>query len=400
MAHIDAIHAVESDSLKDKTIVLALTGSIAAVRCVELARSLIRRGARVVPVMSRAATKILHPQALHYATGQRAITKITGAVEHVEYCGVGGVADLLLIAPATANTLGKIASGIDDTPVTTFATTALGSGKPVLVAPAMHEAMYRHPAVLENLQRLRDMDVGVVEPIFEEGAGKIADNQTIVLECERLLGTGSLRGRKIVITGGATAERVDPIRILTSRASGRTGVELALEAYRRGAEVILVHTRKQHLSGIREVIVESAREMCDAVMRELEDADLLISAAAISDFTVESAPSKMKSTTTITLTLKPAVKLLREVRLRYPELAIIGFKAETSIPGKELIQRAEELMREHRLSAVVANDVGAGGMGEETNCIHILHDSRVKTLEGRKSRLAEYIIDVVEEILG
>jgi phosphopantothenoylcysteine decarboxylase/phosphopantothenate--cysteine ligase len=400
MHPVEKIRCAESDSLDGSTIVLAVTGSIAAVRCVELARSLIRRGAKVVPVMSRAATGILHPEALHYATGHRAITEITGAVEHVEYCGVEGEADLLLIAPATANTIGKIACGIDDTPVTTFATTALGSGKPVLIAPAMHEAMYSHQAVLENIERLKGRGVFFVEPVFEEGKAKIAENRDILLECERLLGKRTLEGRRIIITGGATAERVDPIRILTSRASGRTGVELALEAYRRGAEVTLVHSKKQNLHRIKEVIVESAREMCEAVLEEVKDADLLISAAAISDFTVDAAPSKIKSDGIHMLTLKPAVKLLEEVRKQYSTLAIIGFKAETNVSREELIQRAGEIMKRYRLSAVVANDVGSGGMGEETNHIHIIQNNKIKTVEGGKERLARCIINTVEEILG
>jgi len=147
------ISGTVSNTLSGKCIVVGVTGSIAAVRIVDLIRDLIRRGAEVHAVMSPCARQILHPNALEYASANPAIQKITGRVEHVEFCGVGGKADLLLIAPATANTIGKIACGIDDTPVTTFATTAIGSGKPVMVVPAMHEAMYRHPVVLKTLRR-------------------------------------------------------------------------------------------------------------------------------------------------------------------------------------------------------------------------------------------------------
>ncbi|MDD4620913.1 MAG: bifunctional phosphopantothenoylcysteine decarboxylase/phosphopantothenate--cysteine ligase CoaBC, partial [Methanosarcina sp.] len=235
------IQGQKSSSLAEKTIVLGVTGSIGAVRVVELARELIRNGAEVHAVMTEAATHILHPDALHYATGNPAITELGGRVEHVEFCGLKGRADLLLIAPATANTVGKIAYGIDDTPVTSFATTALGSGVPVMVVPAMHESMFRHPAVAENLKKLKSWGISIVGPRLEEGIAKIAANEEIVLEVERALGSRTLENRKVIITSGSTAESLDPIRILTNRASGKTGRELALEAYRNGADVTLVH---------------------------------------------------------------------------------------------------------------------------------------------------------------
>jgi len=396
------IHVTDANTLKDKTVVLAVTGSIAAVRSVELAHSLIRKGARVIPVMSDAATRILHPDAMYYAAGNRVITEITGGVEHVVWCGVDSDSDLLLIAPATANTISKIACGIDDTAVTTFATTAIGSGKPVLVAPAMHEAMYNHPAVVDNIRRLEQMGVTFIESVFEENKAKIAQNEDIILETERILGSHSLDGKNILITSGATSERIDPIRIITSRASGRTGVALALEAYRRGAgAVTILHSKKQDLHGIREIIVESAKEMTDAVLQEAVNADVLISAAAISDFTVDrAAQTKINSSSARTIVLKPVVKLLSKVTKQYPRLPVIGFKAETNISTEELITRAGKLMDKYKLTAVVANDVGSGGIGEETNRIHIIQKNNgITTVEGRKDKLAKHIIDVIEEIV-
>ena len=179
------IEGQKSSSLAGKTIVLGVTGSIAAVRTVELARELIRNGAQVHAVMTDAAMQILHPDALHYATGNPVITVLGGRVEHVEFCGLQGRADLLLIAPATANTIGKIAYGIDDTAVTSFATTALGSGMPLMVVPAMHESMYRHPAVSENLVKLKTWGVSVIDPRLEEGIAKIAANDEVLLERDR-----------------------------------------------------------------------------------------------------------------------------------------------------------------------------------------------------------------------
>jgi len=388
-----------SRSLDGNIIVLGITGSIAAVRCVELARELRRQGADVHTVMSEAARKIIHPEAMRYATGNPVITEITGNVEHVDFCGIKGRAALLLIAPCTANTIGKIAHGIDDTSVTTFAATAFGSGIPIMIVPAMHGSMYDHPIVIENIGKLTELGVEFVNPVTEEGAAKIAENIEIVLRAERAMGKKSLSGKKIIITGGATAETIDPIRILTNRASGKTGIELAFEAFRRGAFVTLVHRGCMGIQGICEFYAESAKDMTDTVIEELEKGyDMLISAAAISDFTVTPSKNKIKSGMQVKLTLEPAPKLIREVRSKFPELKIIGFKAETGVSEEELLKRACESMESSKLCMVVANDVSSGGMGTEENTVYIIDDG-VKTVSGTKREIAGEIMDKVEEIL-
>lgn len=389
-----------SHTLAGKTIVVAVTGSIAAARAVDLIRDLIRRGAAVHCVMSRAAEQIVHPYAMEYASGNPVVREITGNVEHVQFCGVGGAADLLLVAPATANTIGKMACGIDDTPVTTFATTALGSGKPVAVVPAMHEAMYRHPAVLRNLEILREMGVLLIDPRLEEGKAKIAENAAIVWEVERLLGPGDLAGKRIVITSGSNAEAIDPIRILTNRASGKTGLALALEARRRGAEVVLVHRLVQKLP-VRQIYAGSAAEMLDAVMAEVEKGcHALISAAAVADYTLDRQAEKIKSGQDLTLHLIPTPKIIKKVREAYPDLKIVGFKAETDLGDEELIRRAEESMQGANLDLVVANDVSRGGMGTDDNRVIIIdRQGRQTEAAGKKSLIAKAIIDALVEAL-
>ncbi len=394
------ISGTVSETLSGKRIVVGVTGSIAAVRVVDLVRGLIRRGAEVHCVMSAAAQQILHPYALEYASTNPVITKITGRVEHVEFCGVGGKADLLLIAPATANTIGKMACGIDDTPVTTFATTALGSAKPVMVVPAMHEAMYCHPAVMKNLEALRAMGVAVIDPRIEEGKAKIANSALVVLEVERLLGPEDLQGKKILITSGSNAENIDPIRILTNRASGKTGVALALEARRRGAEVTLVHRFPQEIP-VRQIFAESAEAMLNAVMAELErGCDALISAAAVADYTLDASQEKIKSGQDLVLKLKPTKKILKTVRAAFPSLKIVGFKAETNVTEEELRARAEEAMQASGLDLVVANDVGRGGMGTDENRVLIIdRGSCSKEIRGRKTLIAQKIIDALVEVM-
>jgi phosphopantothenoylcysteine decarboxylase/phosphopantothenate--cysteine ligase len=312
-------------TLAGKQIVVAVTGSIAAVEVVKLIHSLRRCGAVVQPVMSHAASCIIQPDALTYASGRETITRLSGWVEHITYCGEGGSADLLLIAPCTANTISKIACGIDDTPVTTFATTALGSQIPIIVVPAMHYSMYRHPAVIENISKLKTWGVEIVDPRIEEGKAKIADNEEIVLRCERaVLGT-ALSGKKVLITSGPCREPVDEIRILTTRSSGQMGKALALQAFRLGAEVTVI--QRDTFPCVNNIFVETADEMRCAVHRCFSEsgADIYISAAAISDFAPKRVTGKIPSGKPVNLFLEPLPKVLLEVIEQYDSL-IIAFK--------------------------------------------------------------------------
>lgn len=403
MAHpTQKIKGFKGDSLEGRTIVLAVTGSIAAVRTVELARELIRRGAEVHAVMTPAAQRIIHPDALEYATGHPVIVELTGEVEHVRFCGYGGDADLLLIAPCTANTIGKIAGGIDDTTVTTFATTAIGSGVPVMIVPAMHEAMYDHPQVQDNIGRLGEMGVEFVSPLFEEGKAKITPNPEIVLRVERRLGDHALGGKRVLITSGATTEAIDPIRILTNRSSGRTGVEIAREAYRHGASVTIVHREEKDLFYARELRAESAEEMVNAVHSELDEGyDVFVCAAAISDYTIDQEPKKIQSgAEELVLRLKPAPKLIKNLKDEYKDLFVVGFKAETNVTTDELIGCARDVMAASNLDLMVANDVGEGGIGEETNDVHIIDPtSNILRVSGPKNIIARAIIDRVAELM-
>ena len=384
---------IKGDTLSGKTILLGVTGSVAAVKTVELARSLIRRGADVYVVMTKAAQMLIHPYTLHYATGHDVICEITGGIEHVEFLGVGGIADLFLIAPCTANTIGKIANGIDDTTVTTFAGTAMGASIPILIVPAMHESMYNHPIILENIEKLKKVGVGFIGPRFEGGVAKISNIDDILINVEKTLSPGILKDKRILITSGASIEPIDPIRLITNRSSGRTGKELAKEAYRQGAEVTLVHSGELGLDGITEINAESASEMIEAVLEELKKGyDAVISAAAIADFTVEKASSKkIKSGKPISLKLVSTKKLLLEVKKSYPEVKVVGFKAEVDMAEEDLISCAKNLKNSAKLDLVIANDVGVSGMGGEENDVLII-DNKVKRVTGPKSEIAIEII--------
>jgi phosphopantothenoylcysteine decarboxylase/phosphopantothenate--cysteine ligase len=393
------IKGIKSNFLRDKKIVLGVTGSIAAVKTVELARALIRRGADVYAVMSESAQKMIHPYSLHYATGHEVVCEITGGVEHIEFLGEDGYADLLLIAPCTANTIAKIAAGIDDTPVTTFASTALGSHIPIVIVPAMHASMYAHPILMEDIDSLKKLGVSFIGPRMDESIAKIAEIDEIVVNVERELSPGLLKDKRILATSGPTVEEIDPIRIFTNRSSGRTGMEIAKEAYRQGADVTIIHNGSLGVYGIREVKVSSTEEMTDAVLNELSNGyDALICAAAISDFTVERIEYKIKSDHPVELKLIPTRKLISEVRAEFPELKIVGFKAETNVTEEELIRSAKSLMTRSRLNLIVANDVGKVGMGTEENEVIIIGD-QITQISGSKRSIAEAIINAVSEML-
>ena len=380
--------------LDDVRVALGVSGSIAAVKTVELAHELRRQGAEVRAVMTDAARGIVHPWALEFATDNPVVTEITGSVEHVELCGREGWADVLLLAPSTANTVGKIASAVDDTPVTTCATTALGADVPVVVAPAMHEPMYDHPGVLAAIETLESWGVAFVDPRIEEGKAKIASEAAVVLEAARAAGDRPLSGEHVVVTGGSTSEPVDPVRVVTNRASGKTGRAVAKACYARGADVTLVHdgpavpyaeTRR----------VETAAEMLEAVTDLTDDADALVSAAAIGDYTVEAAEEKIRSGQDLTLELSPTPKLIDEVRAAHPDLPIVGFKVETGGDDEAMVSAARSTLERADLSFVVAND--AGVMGEATTRVLVVRADDVREFEGSKADAGGV---VAEELLA
>ncbi|MFP4187959.1 MAG: bifunctional phosphopantothenoylcysteine decarboxylase/phosphopantothenate--cysteine ligase CoaBC [Halobacteriales archaeon] len=394
--------------LEGKTVVMGVTGSIAAVECVKIIHELRRRGAEVHVVTTDAARNIVHEWALEFASGNEVVTRITGDVEHVRFCGgvesdfedfrSGAEADLFLVAPATANTVGKIASGIDDTPVTTFATTALGSGVPVAVAPAMHEPMYDHPGVVENLDKIEDWGVNIVPPKIEEDKAKLADKEDIATECERMLSEGPLAGKRVVVTSGRTEEAVDPVRVLTTRSSGKTGRAIAKEAYVRGADVALVHNYDGEVRYADERRVESAGDMIDATLEEVRDGcDIFVSAAAISDYTVDAADSKIESGQDLVLEMEKVPKLVDKVREASSDAFIVGFKAETDLDRDALADEARGVMERAGLDLMVAND--ASVMGDDETRVEILTEDWGEAAEGDKREVAGRILDAVERRL-
>lgn len=396
-----AIKGVRSRLLEGRTIVLGVTGSIAAVEVVRIARELIRHGAEVRAVMSPEATRIITPEALAFATGTPPVMELTGGVEHVSLLGPGeGQADLLLIAPATANTISKIAHGIDDTPVTSFASMALGGGVPILVAPAMHGHMGRNPAVVENLRRLRAWGVEIVQPVAAEGEEKLASPEEVAVAVLQRLARSPWLGRKVVVVGGASREPIDEVRSVTNDSSGRMAVALAAAASHRGAKVELWAgaLRVAPPPGIPVRSWRSVGDLTRLIRLErttLASASAVLVPAALSDFTTAPRQGKIRSRGVhrMTLTLTPAPRILPRLRkaAQRPTL-LVGFKLGARSTPRRLIQDARTLAEEADLDGVVAND--ARGLGSDMlRGWWIVRGSPAVPLQGPKEAVAGELLE-------
>lgn len=402
------IRGRSSQLLDGRRIVVGVSGSIAAVEVVRIIRELIRHGAEVRAVLSADGAKIVTAEALAFATGHPTITTLTGDVEHVAWMGPGPErADLYLIAPATANTISKVANGIDDTPVTSFASVALGGGVPVLVAPAMHEQMARNPAIQENLERLGRFGVVVIRSTSAEGEEKLASPEEVAAAVLHRLGRSPWTGRSVVVIGGAGRERIDEVRSVTNESSGELAIQLAAQAYYRGAEVELwsgaLAARVPEFLPRREWTNLASLESLVAHRRsELARADLVLVPAALPDFSMPARPGKIDSRAgkSLTLSLRPTSKLLPRLRsiVRRPHL-LVGFKLVAESDPAEFARAAERLTREHDLDAAVGN--GRASMGSsDAHMVLRTRDGTRHELSGRKVEVAGKLLDALAPTLS
>ena len=399
--------------LRGKTICICLTGSVAVISSPIVARELMRLGAEVICVMSRAATDLINPALMEWATGNKVITKLTGAVEHIYLAGDRprsvGKADLILICPATANTISKIANGIDDTTVTTVASTAFGSSIPIVIIPAMHESMYKHPILEKNERKLRECGVEILGPRISEGKAKIARIDDIIDRVIDLLITKKdLEGKKILITAGPTREAIDSVRFVSNKSSGRMGIELAKEASARGAEVLLIAgecmTKLPDYINTKHVV--STDDFIKAVKEEISynNYDFFISAAAVSDYKpIEYIEGKISSDNIeeLHVNMKLTPKIIDIARKKDYNLFIVAFKAETNVSKSELIERAYNRLIKSEADLIVANDIGRDDIGfsSKYNEVFIIDKKKHITHVERNTKryIASKIIDVALE---
>jgi phosphopantothenoylcysteine decarboxylase/phosphopantothenate--cysteine ligase len=345
---------------------------------------------------------------MEWATGNPVVTRLTGQIEHITLAGKHKEhVDLVLIAPSTANTIGKIANGIDDTSVTTTVSSAIGAKIPVMIVPAMHKSMYDHPAVLENIDRLKKMGVDFISPRMEEAKAKIPEVETIVEAVIGRLGPRNLVGKKFVITAGPTRGWMDDVRFITNPSSGKMGVAVAKEILNRGGEVtiILGPSCVETPSNAKTIHVVTTEEMLDAALSEVrKDTDAFISSAAVLDYVpAEVDDRKRPSGDEFSIRLKPTPKIINKVRERHKDMFIVGFKVESGVSDKELEARARAKIDSGICNLVVANDAKREGVafGTDTNQVIIVGPKDfAKTLElASKRDIARGIIDTIVNAL-
>ena len=392
----DEIRGIKSKKLSKKKIVLGVTGSIAAIESIKLSRELIRHGADVYPVMTKAATRIIHPDSLEFASSHKPIIELTGKTEHVSFCGLTkDRIDLLLISPCTANTISKIALGIDDTPVTTFATTAIGSGVTIAIVPAMHLSMYNHKIIQENIDKCKRMGISFIDPVIQANKAKMLGVDEIVEHAIRMIGKQDLGKKNILIIGGATAEAIDDIRILTNRSSGKTAVALANSAFERGANVELWygHAKEVVPSYIPVKNFETIEDLLNLLKNNDMKFDTIVVCAAIANYLPKKQKGKIPSgKNKLDLELSPAPKIIQKIRLIASKSKIIAFKVEEN--KKSLKEKSYQLLKKNQLDFVIANTVSA--FGKDENEILIINKKGESVLrKGRKEELADYILDII-----
>jgi phosphopantothenoylcysteine decarboxylase/phosphopantothenate--cysteine ligase len=394
-------------------IALGVSGGIGAYKAVEVARGLQKRGYDVVAVMTRAATRFVGPLTFEAITKRRVVVDQfePGANADIEHIALASSIDLLLVAPATANTLGKFANGLADDALSTLYT---ATRAPVLMAPAMNTQMWEHSAVRANVERLASRGVRFVDPgegylaCGWVGKGRLAEPQDVVDAADQLLRpAGPLRGRRLLITAGPTYEDIDPVRFIGNRSSGRMGFALADEAIRRGADVVLVAgpTSLEPPAGAALVRVRSAAEMHEAVMARSLDMDVVIMAAAVADYApaTRSAAKISKTEGPMTMALQRTPDILAELGrarvIRGSGPVLVGFAAETS----DVILRASEKRDRKHADLIVANDVSRtdAGFEVETNAVTIVGaDGHDAVPLQSKARVAGAILDAVARLVA
>jgi phosphopantothenoylcysteine decarboxylase / phosphopantothenate---cysteine ligase len=409
------IYCTEGEELVGTRIVLCVTGSVAAYKAIDVARLMVKHGAEVYAVMSHGTSRIfLSQEMMKWATGNDVVTELTGNLEHISLAD-RDTTDIVIVYPCTANTVGKLASGIDDTVVTSVLTVALGSNIPIVICPAMHEAMYYNKIIQENIKKLKTNGVIFLEPRIEQGKAKlIAANELLQYVQDSQIGKRNkkLVGMSVLITAGSTAEYIDPIRVIMNMSSGKMGMSLAKEAHARGAGVTLVygHGSVDPGSYLRAPNIEihrvnTAQEMFESVMYELTEKrfDVVILTSATSDFSIAKRWNNKidSSLDKVEITLVPINKIISNVKkVCKHDVFLIGFKAEYNVEPKVLIEKAYSKLLESGADLIIANDVGKRntGFGSDNNEVYIIdrQNNATHLPIQTKDKISAQIFDFIE----
>jgi len=393
--------------LTDKTVVLGITGSIAAYKAADIASKLFQAGAKVRVVMTKSATEFVTPLTLQSITTNEVITDMFAPTSEarISHVALAEAADVVVIAPATANIIAKLVAGIADDMLTC---TVLATRAPVIVAPAMHSAMFQNPVTQDNLAKLKARGFTIVGPDYGylasggTGPGRLADVEKIIGAIKQVLGrSGDLAGKRMVVTAGGTQESIDPVRHISNRSSGKMGYAIAEAARDRGATVSLI-TAPASLpepAGIQVIPVRSANEMKEAVAEAVAQADALIMAAAVADYQPKSvAKAKIKKDTpSLTLELIRTPDILTEVQGNFLK---VGFAAES----QDVVENARQKLEKKQLDLIVANDITdpSSGFGTDTNKVTLIdRNGKAESLPLlTKREVADRILDRVARLLA
>ncbi len=403
----------KDSSLMGKRILFCLTGSIAVLEAIQVMREVIRYGGDPVVVMSPAAAELVTPTAVEWAIKRKPILEISGLAEHVILTSDPNFqVDACVVMPATINIVGKLANGIADSAVSLVLASVLGKGIPLIMIPTAHAYLQENPSWKRNKHWLEEQGVIFLEPRKEEGKAKLPPKEEIVDALNTFLRISHdmpLKGKNVLITGGATREYLDDVRFISNPSSGKTAVALARVAIHLGAKVTLILGEGHSITAptnCRVEVVTSANEMADKVLGILarEPHDLFISAAAVADYAPLKQEGKISSgKDNLLLELKPTRKVIKEVRERFPDLFIVGFKSLVQVGMDELIRRAKNQMIRDGLDLMVANEVGRTEKGfatdDNTVCI-ITPEGEVETVSASKSEIAREIFrEVLRELI-
>ncbi len=392
--------------LTGKKVVLCVAGSVAAYKAIELARLFMRHGADITCVASNAVTKLIQPDYFKWATGNKVITKLTGELEHIRLADYNQ-ADLIVVYPGTANTLGKLANGIDDTPISTVLTVGFGSKIPILMCLAMHASMYDNLAVKKNIEFLKNK-IDFLSPRMVEGKAKAPEPEDVLgFVLEKFGFSSVLKNKKVLMTAGPTIEYIDPVRVITNQSSGKTGVLLASELILAGSKVTMIYGPgfEKPPSGAKVIRVLTSKEMFDTVKKELKTKfDIVIMAAAVADYIPETqSKKKIKSTQNkIKISLKRMPKIIDQIKKIQKNVILIGFKAEANLTKKELIGLAKKKLKESDADMIIANDIGSKRYKKNPNYneVLVIDSGKVRSSGWKnKQRVVKFIRKEIENKL-
>jgi len=397
-----------------KTVVIGVTSSIACYKVIDLVKKL-KDDFNIEIIMTKNTEKLIDKKEFEKVLGKNVHTglfyKNWNYKDYLkrkksEHISLADMADLFVICPATANTIGKIANGVGDDLLTT---SVMATNAPVLVCPAMNYKMWENRIVQQNVSKLKKLGYYFIEPekgklaCGYSGVGRLANINKITSSIKELINKkNKLKNKKIIVTAGATIEEIDPVRVITNKSSGKMGIYIAEEASKMGADVTLIRgkTEIEPIGKINDIKINSVNELFDEIKKNIKKNDAIIHAAAVSDFTINKKTNKkikpIKNKPLI-LKFKKNKKIIDEIKKINRKIKLIGFKAEYNVSKNELINKACSLLKESNAELIVANDVGKGVFGSEDNDVYIVGDGKnVQHVKGSKRKIANKILDLIK----